>query len=75
MIYIYSPFTTKILVPTDSKMRRDLVRYLTVIDTSVIKVKVHLDTNSERETSVAGAVGKCLKGKLFAGLQVKGWLI
>ena len=64
MIFIYSPFTEKILVPTDSKMRRDLVRYLTVIDTSVTKVKVHLDTNSERETSVAGAVGKCLKGKL-----------
>ena len=64
MIYIYSPFATKILVPTDTKMRRDLTRYLTVIDISLIKVKVHWDTNSERETNMSGAVGKNLKGKL-----------
>ena len=64
MIFIYSPFATKILVPTDTKMRRDLTRYLTVIDISLIKVKVHWDTNSERETNMSGAVGKNLKGKL-----------
>merc|ERR1712240_861520 len=64
MTHILSPFMTKILIPTDTKMRNDITRYLTVIDVSMLKVKVHMDTNSERETLMSGAVGKNPRGKL-----------